>query len=331
MAMFSWSSLGPCRSPDCSMKGSCGTFYPVSRLDLLNAVDAAEALGLKCICSCFGIQHIIVAVDGHPVRPPTAEPSASRPAAGSSTVPPPSSNTSAPPPFSSFSEAINSRAQRQQGAPESATSKKEQQQSGLKSHIFEFAFDPSKASQTKSWTKLSERPQKRKPSSANPPGEPLSKTAKSGPKLVSFTMVLVENPAQVEASQYFMPSPIKMQSLYRAGNIQIIEVLPTITPEGLDLVVTSAFANHPEVLKNRISMHKWRSLSKVSISRGAHSLLKPHREAGEVTFQDFEWSAETHRQAKRFKRCVYISLARWCSPIPLDIDDPIDVDSLCQP
>ncbi|KAK7034872.1 hypothetical protein R3P38DRAFT_3493171 [Favolaschia claudopus] len=234
-------------------------------------------------------------------------------------------STAAPPPFQSFAEALNSRAARQQES-DSSTSKKEKQQAELKAHIFQFAFDPSKQSQAKNWSKLSDRPQKRKPSSTNPSGEPSSKrsasSTASATKLVIFTLVLVENPALVDANEYFMPSGPKMMSLYRAGNIQIIEVPLSISPDALNVAVNAAFADHSEVVSGRISLYKWRSLSKVSVSRGAHPLLKPHREAGQVTFQDFEWSNETHRQEKRFKRCVFISLARWNSSIPLDIDDP---------
>ncbi|KAJ7920086.1 hypothetical protein B0H13DRAFT_2319866 [Mycena leptocephala] len=38
-------------------------------------------------------------------------------------------------------------------------------------------------------------------------------------------------------------------------------------------------------------------------------------------------SAETHRQAKHFKRCVYISLPRWSSSIKLDIVEAMDVET----
>ncbi|KAK7034255.1 hypothetical protein R3P38DRAFT_2617291 [Favolaschia claudopus] len=293
--MVAWSSLGACRNPDCPFKGSCGTFFPECGLDALDAV--ASALGIKCICACFGVQHVA------PV-----------------TTPNPSSSSSASAP-----EALNSRAARQQES-DSSSSRKEKQQTELKAHIFQFAFDPSKQSQAKNWSKLSDRPQKRKPSSTNPSGEPSSKrsasSTASATKLVIFTLVLVENPALVEANEYFMPSGPKMMSLYRAGNIQIIEVPLSITPDALDVAVNAAFADHSDVVSGRVSLYKWRSLSKVSVSRGAHPLLKPHREAGQVTFQDFEWSNETHRQEKRFKRCVFISLARWNSSIPLDIDEP---------
>ncbi|KAJ6611568.1 hypothetical protein B0H10DRAFT_1952985 [Mycena sp. CBHHK59/15] len=38
-------------------------------------------------------------------------------------------------------------------------------------------------------------------------------------------------------------------------------------------------------------------------------------------------TAETHRQAKHFKRCVYISLPRWSSSIKLDIVEAMDVET----
>ncbi|KAJ6612625.1 hypothetical protein B0H10DRAFT_2436898 [Mycena sp. CBHHK59/15] len=69
-----------------------------------------------------------------------------------------------------------------------------------------------------------------------------------------FTVVLIENPARVEANKYFMPNRDKMQSLYRAGNIIIIEILPAITPGELDITINDAFVNHPNTLSGCISL-----------------------------------------------------------------------------
>ncbi|KAK6981349.1 hypothetical protein R3P38DRAFT_3234371 [Favolaschia claudopus] len=123
--MFSWSSLGPCRNPDCPFKGSCGPFLPQTSLDVANAVATAEALGHKCICSCFGVQHIIVAVARVLLSLRRLDlPSRRRPLLKVVLHP-----LSRPirPPLLHFA-AMNTRSQCQDDAPKSATSKKEQQQ-----------------------------------------------------------------------------------------------------------------------------------------------------------------------------------------------------------
>ena len=51
--MVAWSDLSQCYNGACEMKGSCRHFYPVD-----SQMHAhVDALGLKCICGCYGIQH----------------------------------------------------------------------------------------------------------------------------------------------------------------------------------------------------------------------------------------------------------------------------------
>ncbi|KAJ7663755.1 hypothetical protein DFH06DRAFT_1393405 [Mycena polygramma] len=328
--MVAWDKLSACRNTACPFGGSCGTFFPACGLD---GLGSACSLGLKCICTCYGVQHVSTPhTPAANSQPAAASTESQIPTSTAPPAPPPSSTgNAAPPPFRSFHDAVNSRAERQQ---ESATSRKERQQEDLKTHIWEYAFDPSKKPQASSWSKLADRPQKRKAKGddAAPPAKrhassTASSASKPAQKLVPFTLVLGENPARVHANKYCMPNQAKMQSLYRAGNIKPIEISPSTTPQELDVIVNSAFADHPDVVSGRNTLYKWCSLSKVSVSKGARPLLKAHREAGVASFQDFEWSAETHRQAKNFKRCVYLSLPRWASAIKLDIDSDTDVES----
>ncbi|KAJ7270414.1 hypothetical protein C8J57DRAFT_1227060 [Mycena rebaudengoi] len=88
------------------------------------------------------------------------------------------------------------------------------QQADLKADILEKAFDPS----SKSWTKLSERLEKRKKPKAStihddaPPAKrhtSSSTASKTSSKLIPFTVVLVENPAKVNANKYTMPNAAK--------------------------------------------------------------------------------------------------------------------------
>lgn len=50
--MVAWSDLTKCFNTSCPHKGSCRKFYPLDGPDALR-----NALGLICICGCYGTQH----------------------------------------------------------------------------------------------------------------------------------------------------------------------------------------------------------------------------------------------------------------------------------
>jgi hypothetical protein len=80
-----------------------------------------------------------------------------------------------------------------------------------------------------------------------------------------------------------------MASLYRSGHVVMIDLIPSTTPDAINDAVCSAFASLDSAMSGKVSMHRWRLLSKVSRSKGARALLKPHKVGGDVSFQDFEW------------------------------------------
>lgn len=80
--------------------------------------------------------------------------------------------------------------------------------------------------------------------------------------------------------------------LYLTGNIIHINLPPSISPEEIDARFTAIFSQHPAVKSGQVSMSRWRLLIKVSRSKGARPILKAHKVAGNVIYQDVAWCVD---------------------------------------
>ncbi|KAJ7883694.1 hypothetical protein B0H14DRAFT_3432818 [Mycena olivaceomarginata] len=167
--------------------------------------------------------------------------------------------------------------------------------------------------QKESWAKLAPRPEKRKhftgarskeDGGAKRPAT--GSTVSSGPikpiPMSKFTFVLVEKPKMVDE-----------------GHARFWK-------DDLPAIVADGYSSPPAIVEGKASMFNFVLLSKKPVSRGAHPFLIPHKTAGEFDLQDLEWSIQTHRQEKAYKRCIFISLSRWSPDLKLDIDDESEAD-----
>ncbi|KAJ7603861.1 hypothetical protein DFH06DRAFT_1392519 [Mycena polygramma] len=298
--MVSWSSLSHCHNSGCAFNGSCRKFFPAGGIPL----DGVEALGLMCICECFGVQHY--------------EPSTSGPPPPTSTDRVPDPPQSAPKVSGSFVDAARLRKERQMG------------------NIKDQSYDPSSKIHAESWSKLAPRPEKRKhatgargkeegPSKRPATGAAVASASVKVPT-VKFTFVLAEKAKMVDEGIYRMPDSGKITSMYRCGHIKKIEFPPSVTPRDIEAIVTEKYSTLPAILDGRASMFGFVLLSKKSVSRGARPLLIAHKTAGEFDLQDLEWSVQNHRQERAYKRCIFISLSRWSPDLKLDIDDDSEIE-----
>ncbi|KAJ7883823.1 hypothetical protein B0H14DRAFT_3128480 [Mycena olivaceomarginata] len=269
---------------------------------------ATSALGILCVCGCYGVQHF----------DPGSAPSAAPPPSSSKAAPPASGPAQSAPKVPSFVETARLRKQRQTG------------------QIYEQSFDPSSKIHVESWAKLAPRPEKRKHATGGRAKEGGIKRAatgsavSSGPTklapVVKFTFVLVEKPKMVDEGEYRMPDSGRMTSLYRCGHIRIIEFHPSATPKDIEAIVSDKYSSLPAIVEGKASMFNFVLLSKKPVSRGARPFLIRHKIAGDFDLQDLEWSIQNHRQEKAYKRCIFISLSRWSPDLKLDIDDESEVE-----
>ncbi|KAJ7804889.1 hypothetical protein B0H14DRAFT_2611904 [Mycena olivaceomarginata] len=127
-------------------------------------------------------------------------------------------------------------------------------------------------------------------------------------------------PKMVDEGEYRMPDSGRMTSLYCCGHMRIIEFHTSATSKDMEAIVTDRYSS-PAIVEGKASMFNFVLLSKKPVSRGARPFFIPHNTAGEFDLQDLEWSIQTHRQEKAYKRCIFISLSRWSPDLKLDIDD----------
>jgi hypothetical protein len=85
-----------------------------------------------------------------------------------------------------------------------------------------------------------------------------------------------------------------MQSLYRSGHIQVIQVTPSSTPTEINNAVKAAFGGLRAVLDGIFSMDGWRLLTRVSRGKGRFPYLHPNKKGGDMTRKDLEWYTLTH-------------------------------------
>ncbi|KAJ7795295.1 hypothetical protein B0H14DRAFT_3554849 [Mycena olivaceomarginata] len=273
-----------------------------------NYRTATSALGILCVCGCYGVQHF----------DPGSAPSAAPPPSSSKAAPPASGPAQSAPKVPSFVETARLRKQRQTG------------------QIYEQSFDPSSKIHVESWAKLAPRPEKRKHATGGSAKEGGIKRAATGSAIssgptklapvVKFTFVLVEKPKMVDEGEYRMPDSGRMTSLYRCGHIRIIEFHPSATPKDIEAIVSDKYSSLPAIVEGKASMFNFVLLSKKPVSRGARPFLIRHKIAGDFDLQDLEWSIQNHRQEKAYKRCIFISLSRWSPDLKLDIDDESEVE-----
>ncbi|KAJ7909557.1 hypothetical protein B0H13DRAFT_2330262 [Mycena leptocephala] len=179
--MVSWSDLSHCHNTDCNFRGSCRKFFPADGVPM----DGAEALGMRCVCGCYGFQHY------EPASAPPP-PTSSKPA-----PPGPSAPSQSPPKASgSFVDAARLRKERQMG------------------HIHAQSYDPS------SKIMSNPRPKDDGASKRAAIGAAVSSASIKPPAMIKFTFVLVEKPKLVDEGNYRMPDSGKMTSLYRCGHIK---------------------------------------------------------------------------------------------------------------
>jgi hypothetical protein len=82
----------------------------------------------------------------------------------------------------------------------------------------------------------------------------------------------------------------RMGSLYRSGHIQSIAIRANATPADVDNAVKDAFIGVAAVEDSENTMDGWRLLFKVARGKRHMPYLHPHKDAGDVTAKDLEWS-----------------------------------------
>ncbi|KIM75592.1 hypothetical protein PILCRDRAFT_13508 [Piloderma croceum F 1598] len=272
----------------------------------------ADALGLKCICGCFGVQHYCpkhhglgesengdTSTSGGYPNPPLVKSFPFR----SSLTQPGNKNVKAPslsmsyPPTTAAGGDMESEGQSAHVPKadihlpcplppsfstfyEAAKVKKERQQANLCNNVGRNIFDPATASHHQAFTKLDSSSTKCKKSAMDKSNkdDPPTKQSKS----TSQSVRQVKEEKQLEYMLMLAESTSKI-------HIVIDGTVPSASSAKIDRIVQSAFANL--------------------------SAVKSY--VGEVMVKDFEWSSENHRQAKQFKKCVYIAFSQWSDDLKL--------------
>ncbi|KAF8206721.1 hypothetical protein K438DRAFT_1963037 [Mycena galopus ATCC 62051] len=299
--MVSWSDLSRCTNSDCPFKGSCRKFCPPIPL---GDVEEQIILLALCVCTCRGMQHEAGPLDAPATS--TSTPAGNRP--------PPPAAPGLGGGFSSVGDASRAR------------------KAKMNAHLMEDfkvnVLDPTSKVHQDAWAKLSSRPdaKRKKPPSASAEPLPKRKAPAPTPESVELTLVLVEDTKAVNQGQYLLPTATKMRDLHRLGYIKAVSFEGMISAADVSRLVPEAFESTFEsapALKQRAAdLLLWRLLCIRSITNGKKSQLLPHALAvPKVTLQDLKMASASHRQAKEFKKCVYIALSRSAGNLPYDESD----------
>ncbi|KAJ7457978.1 hypothetical protein B0H11DRAFT_2062122 [Mycena galericulata] len=194
-------------------------------------------------------------------------------------------------------------------------------------------FDPTSKIHQNAWSKLSSRPDSKRKKPATPSNEPVAKRKPSVAKtsarvekggVVDLTLVLVENTKEVNRGEYVMPTATKMRSLHQHGYIKYVSFPSTSSPSDISRLISDTFSAIPAIDTGKVDLMLWRLLCVISLGQGMPSLLKPHSAATNIALQDLQMASTTHRQAKDFKKCVYIALPRYAGNLPLETENDTD-------
>ncbi|KAJ7491622.1 hypothetical protein B0H11DRAFT_2008491, partial [Mycena galericulata] len=137
---------------------------------------------------------------------------------------------------------------------------------------------------------------------ATPSNEPVAKRKPS----VAKTSARVEKGGVVDLTLVLvMPTATKMRNLHRHGYIKYVSFPSTSSPSDISLLISDTFSAIPAIDKGKVDLMLWRLLCVISIGQGMPA-------------------STTHRQAKEFKKCVYIALPRYAGNLPLEAENETD-------
>ncbi|KAJ7099767.1 hypothetical protein C8R44DRAFT_810287 [Mycena epipterygia] len=299
--MVAWSDLSRCTNPDCPFKGSCRKFCPPAP----PGSNAEHALLMAlCVCGCYGVQHF-----EDSGKPPSTATQAADPGGQGTT----NQRGDTDRPGSSIPAGSGSGGAFR-SVSEAARDRKARMNAGLMDDIKTNVFDPSSKIHQNAWSKLSSRPEKRKKSTSSnePPSKRKASTkadkAEADSQTVELTLVLVENNEELNAGEYTMPSTAKMRLLHSRGHIIPVRISRVASPSDVSRIVVETFSSIAAIESGRIDLILWRLLCIHSRGTGVPAILKPHTRATNLSLSDLEMASANHRQAKDFRKCVYIGL-----------------------
>ncbi|KAJ7612920.1 hypothetical protein DFH06DRAFT_1344834 [Mycena polygramma] len=315
--MVAWSQLGRCtaNATDCSLKGSCRKFCPLNSLD---GASERDVLLASCLCGCRGMQHEVIQQTAQ-----TTSSTASGTTRSSGDNNPGPAGPSGPGLGANFTSV-----------GDGARARKAKMNEGLMDDIKANVYDPVSKIHQNSWAKLSSRPDNKRKNPPTTSSEPAAKrkVPASATKVdVDVTLVLAEDTAAVDRGEYEMPTATKMRELHRLGYIQYTSLPPDTSPADVARILRETYADIPAVAAATVEKGL-RLLCIISVKQGATALLQPHA-LNKITVKDLQMASATHRQAKDFKKCVYLALPRAAKNLPFGntpsapSDSDVDMDS----
>ncbi|KAJ7030775.1 hypothetical protein C8F04DRAFT_1397621 [Mycena alexandri] len=154
---------------------------------------------------------------------------------------------------------------------------------------------------------------------------PAAKRKPSGPKSeksdsIELTIVLVENTKEVNRGEYVLPTATKMRKLHSYGYIRYISFPSTSSPSDVSHIISETFSTI-------LNLDPFRLLCVISKGQGTSPALRMHAVTANITLRDLQMASTTHRQAKEYKKCVYIAAPREADNLPYDCDEPMSTHS----
>ncbi|KAF6752540.1 hypothetical protein DFP72DRAFT_1070117 [Ephemerocybe angulata] len=304
-----WKDLGKCNNPACAYGTTCSTYFPAG------GPEVANAIGEKCLCGCYGLQHEFTA-SSVPSAKDTPQPKASSggSAGGSSKEIPGFESKRGLDSLRGFAKLAQ---ERKDGHTDGDPTKK-------KSASAAGAFDPSADVHKEAWAKYtssasnsrtkgkgSKGSKRRILSSPSPPlKKKVARVAKAS-KETPYSFSLVHDTKGVDSKSFLLPNQGLLNLYLFNGLVKTATIDSAMSPAELDGVIKSAFADIPlarvtegAVLKN------WRLLMLLSKGQGKRAALVPlpSKVGGEITVDDLSHVRISHRQAGNFKNLVFIAL-----------------------
>ncbi|KAF7372480.1 hypothetical protein MVEN_00109700 [Mycena venus] len=134
---------------------------------------------------------------------------------------------------------------------------------------------------------------------------------------LEYYFVLAENTEEVDEGTYSMPTSTKMKRLHSLGYIEHVTVPRRSTPSDITDIIVNNFSTIPAIQSSGVDLKLWRLLCIHSVEKGVAARLVPSMRNKPVSIWDLEAAAATHRQAKSFRKCLYIALPKNSINLPL--------------